>query len=422
MDLFLAIVLILLAAIIGALIGWLATRGTFSSRVSRLETELESARREAEVSEQERNAAREELSNAFKAIGADVLRSNSEEFLRNARQTFQNLMTESKGDLEKRQQAIESLVKPISDSLKEVDGKINELEKNRAGAYEGLIEQVRAMQEANEKLRLETTTLSRALGKTTTQGQWGELQLRRVVELAGMVEHVDFDEQVNIGEGNRPDMIVHLSGGKQIVVDAKAPMDEYYLAANAENETIRKQHLKSHAANVRSRVIGLSAKEYHSRLEQTPEFVVMFLPSDPFLTEALNEEPGLFEFALDKGVIITTPATLIALLKAVALGWRQEAIEKNAREIAEQGRELHNRVGTLAGHFANLGGSINNVVKHYNSTLGSMERNVLPAVRRLEEMGASSSKKIEDFSPIEGQTRETSSPELLSGEAEEDAE
>ncbi len=413
-----SLLLVFAALIVGGVIGWLATRVAVSSRIARLEAEAESAHRETEITEKERNQAREELSNAFKAIGSDVLRSNSEEFIRSARQALQTLVTESKGDLEQRKQAIEALVKPIAESLRTVDSKIGELEKNREGAYQGLIEQVRAMQEANDKLRHETSTLSRALGKTTTQGQWGELQLRRVVELAGMLEHVNFDEQVSVGEGNRPDMIVHLSGGKQIVVDAKAPMEEYYLAVNTEDESLRSQHLKSHAAHVRSRVIELSGKEYHSRLEQTPEFVVMFLPSDSFLTAAISEEPGLFEFALDKGVIITTPATLIALLKAVALGWRQEAIEKNAREIAQQGRELHSRVGTLASHLGNLGGSISGVVKHYNETIGSIERNVLPAVRKLEDMGASSSKKIDEIPPVEVQTRELSAPEMVEDEKE----
>lgn len=414
MSLTLFIILIVVAVLLGVLIGWL-----FASReATRLKTELEGAKREREISEHERNQAREELQNAFKAIGSDVLRSNSEEFLRNAKQTFQNLLSESKGDLEKRQEAIKSLVDPIRESLKGVDSKISELEKNREGAYKGLVEQVRAMQEANENLRKETGALARAMGRTSTQGQWGELQLRRVVEIAGMLEHVDFDEQVSTGGGERPDMVIHLSGDKHIVVDAKAPMEAFFHAMNADEDSQRENHLRDHAAHVRTRALELGKKSYWEKLPVSPEYVVMFLPSDAFLSFALIHDPGLFEAALKENVIITTPSTLLALLKAVAVGWRQEAVEKNARAIADLGRDLHDRIGTMAGHFASVGRGLSNAVSAYDKAVGSLESRVLPATRKFEELGAGSSKSLDELKTIDGPSRSLSAPELTGGSSE----
>jgi DNA recombination protein RmuC len=421
----LLITLILAALALGGLIAWLLTARAHSARehmlntqITRLEAELEGARREQEITERERNQAREELQNAFKAIGSDVLRNNSEEFLRSAKQAFQNLMTESKGDLEKRQDAIKSLVDPIRESLKGVDSKITELEKNREGAYKGLVEQVKAMQEANENLRRETGSLARAMGRTTTQGQWGELQLRRVVEIAGMLEHVDFDEQMSTGDGERPDMIIHLAGDKQIVVDAKAPMEAFYQAMNTEDESLRENHLRDHAANVRSRAIALGRKRYWEKLPVSPEYVVMFLPSDAFFSFALMKEPSLFENALQENVIITTPSTLLALLKAVAVGWRQERVEKNAKAIADLGRELHDRVGTFATHFSKIGSGLSTAVKAYDSAVGSLESRVLPAARKFEEFGAGSGKHLDEMDAIDGPSRSLSAPELT-GESDD---
>ncbi|MCB2200780.1 DNA recombination protein RmuC [bacterium] len=434
MSLITVILITLLGAALAAAATYVAVSSRSTSQRRELETKLNErgetiarleSRLEAESKGHEEKLAayadaEKKLSATFESLGGKVLESNAKQFLERAQKELDLVRKDSTGDLEKRKQAIEELVKPLSESLKAVDNKIGEMEKTRAGAYGELMEQVKAMAVAQRELRAETNTLSRALGKTQTQGQWGELQLRRVVEFAGMVKYVDFTEQTTTVERDRPDMVVKLPGGKNIVVDAKAPLEEYYQASNADNETLRNQHLKSFAANVRSRIIALGQKNYWQKLENTPEFVVLFLPAESFFSAALIEEPGLIEIGTDKKVILATPTTLIALLKAVAYGWTQEEVRENAKVISELGRDMHGRVATLADHFDKLGSALTNSVKHYNKAVGSLERQVLPQARKFEELGTGSGKPIKELPPIEETTRDLSAPELLEGSGGEE--
>jgi len=336
--------------------------------------------------------AEQKLADTFKALSADALKSNAEQFLQLARTSLRATAEEAKGDLDQRRQAVEQLVKPVAESLEKVQSRIGEIENARADAYGELREHVRAMRETQSNLQHETAQLVKALRQPTGRGQWGELQLRRVVELAGMQEHCDFDLQVSTtddeGRRQRPDMIVRLPGGKTIVVDSKTPMDAYLDALEAPDDAARSQALARHARQVRTHISQLGAKNYAARFDPTPEFVVLFLPSESFFSAALQEDPGLIERGVDTGVILSTPTTLIALLRAVSYGWRQEALAENAREISNLGRDLHKRLGTLASHFLKLGKSLDRSVQSYNDTLASFESRVLPAARRFEELKA----------------------------------
>ncbi len=336
--------------------------------------------------------AEQKLADTFKALSADALKANAEQFLQLARTSLRATAEEAKGDLEARRQAVEQLVKPVAESLEKVQSRIGEIEKTRADAYGELREHIRAMRETQSDLRHETSQLVKALRQPSGRGQWGELQLRRVVELAGMQERCDFDLQVSStddeGRRLRPDMIVRLPGGKTIVVDSKTPMDAYLDALEAPDDATRRDALARHARQVRTHIAQLGAKNYAARFEPTPEFVVLFLPSESFFSAALQEDPGLIERGVDTGVILATPTTLIALLRAVAYGWRQEALAENAREISELGRELYKRLATLGSHFLKLGKSLDRSVQTYNDTLASFESRVLPAARRFEQLKA----------------------------------
>lgn len=347
-------------------------RDELKTRIAHLETELTA----------EQNAlqqAQARLTDTFKALAADALKSNNDEFLRRA------------GD---------SLVKPVADSLKDVREKIAELEKTRASAYGSLSEQLKTLALAQATLQTETTKLSTALSATKTAGTWGELQLHRVVELAGMVEHCDFTEQEAAG-GQRPDMVVRLPYGQQIVVDAKAPTDAYREAASATDPKVRAAKLAEHAAKVRSHIDALSAKAYWEQFQPSPEFVVLFLPGDQFLAAALEADPALLDRAIQNRVLPATPSTLIALLKAAAYGWRQESVSKNAAEISELGRELHDRIATYVEHFEKVGRGLETATKSYNAAVGSLEGKVLPQARKFAELGAKGAKELPGIEPVE---------------------
>lgn len=365
---------------------------TFRNQLSETTSRLEAERKAAEEKQALLERAEAKLSDTFKALSADALKGASEQFLHLAKSTLASQTEEAKGEIEKRKVAIETLVKPVADSLGKFELRIGEIEKLREGAYSELKEQVRALGEGQLGLQKETASLVKALRQPTGRGQWGEMQLRRVVELAGMQEHCDFTLQTNTttdeGKRLRPDMVVKLPGGKTIVVDSKTPMDAYLNAIETADDAERERFLTQHAQQVRTHIQQLSSKKYTEQFDDTPEFTVLFLPSESFFSAALHSDPSLIERGVDHGVILATPTTLIALLKAVAYGWRQEALALNAKEISALGRTMHERLGKLADHFAKLGNSLNSAVDHYNRAIGSYETRVMSTARKFEELKA----------------------------------
>ena len=350
---------------------------------SRLDTLL-TAEREALAK------AQAQFTDTFKALAADALRDNRTEFIKHAG---------------------ESLVKPIKESLEKVGTKIGEIEKDRATAYGELTNQLKGLATSNASLQSETTKLSRSLRSTSTAGRWGEIQLQRVVELAGMLENVDFIQQTAAGDF-RPDMIVRLPGGKSIAVDAKAPMQAYLEALEASDETLRKAKFTEHARAVRGHIDALGNKAYWKNIQPAPEFVVLFIPGEAFYSAALRYEPDLFERGTNVGVILASPATLIALLKAAAYGWKQEALSKNADAIRLLGLELHERVAAVADNLDTLGQRLTQAVTAYNSTVASVEGRVLVTGRKLEKLGGGSEKKIAEPRLVEETPKALSAPEF----------
>lgn len=337
-----------------------------------------------------------ELRDSFQALSAEALSRNNEAFVQLAEARLAKvtaaLSAKSDGDATQRQQAIEALLGPITQSLHRLDGQLRTVEKEREAAYAGLREQVGAMHRTSEQLQLETRQLVTALRAPQVRGRWGELQLERIVELAGMVEHCDFSRQVSATDGSgdddavvRPDLVVHLAGGKHIVLDAKVPFGAYLEAVEATDADRRADRLSAHARHLRAHVDGLAHKSYWQRFDTTPEFVVLFVPGDPFLEAALQVDPALLEHAFERHIVISTPTTLIALLRTVAYTWRQEALASNAARVHELGRELHARLATMGGHVAKLGKQLGGAVDAYNRTVSSLESRVLVTARRFSE-------------------------------------
>ncbi|MBD3392328.1 MAG: DNA recombination protein RmuC [Chitinivibrionales bacterium] len=393
---------------------------SLKSTQSQLETTIDKERRAAQEKLEILNEAQKKLSDAFKSLSADALKSNNESFLELARTTLEKYQESAKDDLGKKQQAIDEMIKPVKEALEKFDGKIGELEKARVGAYEGLREQVRGLLETQTQLRQETGNLVKALSSPRVYGRWGEVQLKRLVELAGMVDHCDFREQQSIdGEQGplRPDMVVMLPAGKTIVVDVKVPMGSYLEALGAENEEARQTWLKDHIRLVTDHMTALSRKSYWDQFDQTPEFVVMFLPNETFFTAALEQDPTLIEKGARQRVILATPTTLIALLKAIAYGWRQERLAENAKVISELGSELYKRLADMGGHLAELGSRLGKAVESYNKTIGSLESRVLVSARRFEELSVTAEgKQIESLQPLEQTPRHIQAPEISGGE------
>ena len=393
---------LLIGLVVGAGAAWLFARAQNAAQTTALRVELEHEQaRSAEIEKTERD-----LTARFDALAADALRKNNESFLELA-----------SVKLGQKEQAVEHLVAPLKESLQKVDGKLQELEVARKGAYSSLAEQVRQLTETQKELRSETGNLVSALrDRPNVRGRWGEIQLRRVVEMAGMIEHCDFETQAHVATEDgrlRPDLIVQLPGGKKVVVDSKMAGQAYLESLSCKDEESRLVKLREHARQVRDHVTKLSAKSYWSQFDQTPEFVILFIPGETFLSAALEQDPALIEDGVNQQVIIATPTTLIALLRAVSYGWRQETVAESARAVSDLGRELYTRLATLTEHFAKVGRGLETAVRSYNETVGSLETRVLPSARKFKEHGISPAGELAPLNIVDRSVRAVSAAELV---------
>ncbi len=349
----------------------------------------------------------------FRALAAEALQSNNAQFLSLARASLETYQEQAKGAFAEKEQAVEGLVKPIRESLERVNVQAQELEKARQLAYGGLAEQVRALLETNQGLRAETGNLVRALRQPQERGAWGELQLRNVLDAAGLRAGLDYVEQPVSPDGRqRPDVVVKLPDGGSIVIDAKAPLEAFLRGYEAKGEDERKAAVAEHIRLVKTHIAALSAKEYWSQFSPAPEFVVMFLPGEAFFIAALEQAPDLIQQTVEQRVILASPITLIALLRAVAYGWRQKKLEEQAQQIGALGTALYERLTTMAEHLARVGEKIGEAKNAYNSTIGSLERNVLPAARRFPELGIAAAREMPELISIDGEVREIQAKEL----------
>ncbi len=373
-----------------------------------LRAELEGERRASRERTEAFKTIIDDLDQRFRALSRDALKDNNQTFLELAKVTLEKFQETAKGDLDQRQRAIDQLVQPLKQSLEKVDGKIGEIEKARAGAYSALSEQVRALATSQVQLQTETGNLVKALRTPHVRGRWGEIQLRRVVELAGMLQYCDFVEQETVATEDsriRPDLIVRLPGNRTIVVDSKVPFEAFYESISATDEEVRQLKIKEHARLVRTHVAALSRKSYWETVQPTPEFVLLFLPGETFYSAALENDPKLIEDGVGRGVIIATPTTLIALLKAVAYGWRQEQMARNAVDVAKLGKDLYDRLRTFTNYYSDIGKNLERALDAYNRGVGSFEARVLVAARKFKEHGALAGEEIDMLEPIDKSTR-----------------
>ena len=381
---------------------WLADVARLGEQAAGLAAQLEGERRAAAEKQVLLADAERQLGDVFNALSAEALARNNQAFLDLATQNLAIFQEAAKGDLAARQQAVEGLVKPLAEELSRLAGQTQALEKARAESYGQLSEQVRGLLSAQHELRGETGRLVNALRRPEVRGRWGEVQLKRVVELAGMQNHCDFYEQEVAAEGKRPDMLVRLPGGKTLVLDSKAPVAAFLEAAEALDDESRGRRLARFAQHVRSHVQQLSQKAYWDQFADAPEFVVLFLPGESFFSAALQQDPELIEYASERKVILATPTTLLALLKAVYYGWRQESLADNARQVSELGAQLYERLAKLGEHWGNVGKNLSQAVRAYNDATGSLESRVMVSARRFEELHvAPEGKRLPELNPVE---------------------
>ncbi len=369
-----------------------------------------SAQKEALLGE-----ATTKLREAFQALAAEALKTNNQSFLELARASLGQFQEQAKAELDGKHKAVEEVIRPIQESLGKVETKLQEVEKERQTAYTLLTEQVRAMATGQQQLQSETANLVKALRSPTVRGRWGEIQLKRVVELAGMLDHCDFFEQEGAPTDAgrlRPDVIVKLPGGKNIVVDSKAPLAAYLEALEATDETVREARLRDHARQVRDHMTKLAAKSYWEQFQPSPELVVMFLPGETFFSAALQYDPTLIEYGVEQRVIPASPTTLISLLRAVHYGWRQEKLAENAQAISDLGRELYERIATWLEHFSKVGKGLSSAVTGYNSAVGSLESRVLVSARKFQELGGSTTRDLPEAEVVDQAVRDLQAEEV----------
>ena len=399
--------------IVGSVFAWLVAR----ARITAIKTELEMTKASSEENLKILDTARE----SFKALSLDALKSSKEDFLQLAKLELEKLQAEARGDLEKRQDAVANLVKPIRESLDKVDSNIRQLEVVREGAYRDLLTNVRQLADAHIRLEGQTNKLATALRNPQIGGLWGQIQLRRIVELSGMKENYDFQEQKGVSDDERrliPDLIVHLPNDKCIVVDAKVSTKAYLEAMEAGSEDEREACLTAFLGHIKAHIDALKSKKYWEAVPNTTEFVVMFLPGENFLYTALNQDPALIESAAENNVILATATTLISLFKAVSYGWKQEAIAENALRIRDAGEKLYKRLGTFVSHFAGIRKGLERASDAYNQAVGSLEARVLPAAREMKDLGLSGEGDFDQIEKVDKTTRSIQAPELLEEEGE----
>lgn len=408
---------VVLAIVVAALLAWLVTYVVLRRRVRYLEQENSRLQGEIEVRTglwQEAETLRKQFAEQFAHLSNQALDRNSKAFLQLAEQNLKQYQEGAKAELAKREQAIEGMVKPIREALQKTEQQIQQIEKDRKEAFGSLTAQLRAMAETQTNLQAETSNLVQALRRPEVRGQWGELTLKRVVELAGMVEHCDFYEQESAtteGGTTRPDMVVRMPDAREIVVDAKTPLDAYISGIQTADTTERRREMERFARHVRDKVRELAAKSYWSQFTSSPEFVVLFIPGEQFLGAALDVYPELQEEALRQKVILATPNNLVALLKTIAFGWRQQAVAENAERLRQEGTTLYERIVTFTEHLGKVGRNLRLSVDSYNQAIGSLEHKLLPGARRFTEMGIHPRKTLEEPQQIDVTTRAVPKPD-----------
>lgn len=415
----------IVALLVGGVVAWALSRASFSAELSATRTRAQHAQRELDALEQEFDHRiehllndRDRLTDAFEALSSRALERNSEVFLSHAEERLKRTQEANAAELAKREQAVKALVDPLTKSLAGVHEQMTAAERDRAEAHGALREQVKAMAQSSEALRGETSALVSALRASHVRGRWGELQLRRVVEVAGMVNHVDFTEQLTVesnGSQSRPDMVVHLPGSKQIVVDAKVSLSAFLDASETNDDGERRRQMVTHARHVREHVKSLADKSYWDQLPATPEFVVMFVPADSMLSAALEADPELLEHSFSQNVVVATPATLVALLRTVAYTWRQERLAEDAQKVFTTGRELHKRIGIFGRHFNDLGKRLNDAVTSFNRLNRSVDSTLVPQMKRFAELQALED-PFELHDPVEALAVAAEKPELFESE------
>lgn len=415
-SLLLPLLMALLAALVGGLVVHLRAERqilTLHDENTRLRTELEAERRAGLERSQAFEQARRQLSETFSALASEALTHNSSEFLKLAHENLKTFQVQAQGELAQREQAVEGLVKPIRETLERTETQIRRMEQERKEAQGSLTKHLETMAESQRLLQEETRNLVQALRRPEVRGQWGEMTLKRLAELAGMVEHCDFYEQEQVRDEERvlrPDMVVRMPGNREIVVDAKTPLDAYLSAVEARNDEDRAQALERHARKVRERVRELSTKAYWRQFRNAPDFVVLFIPGDQFLSAALARDRSLLEDALADKVVLATPTSLVALLRAVAYGWRQEALTENAEQIRQVGEALYGRLATFADHLGKVGRSLDASVNAFNRAVASFDSRILPSVRKFGEMGIQAKKAAGEIEPVERAPRAVEPP------------